>query len=106
MRARAWCLPPSLTHSPTHPLTHAPPLAGIALNKLGKLYAEKMNDPQQAAVHYQTNLELLDAEQVPEMRANRHGPHGSIDDGGGGWHAYACAREDTTALYTPVGVSS
>ena len=37
---------------------------GIALNKLGKLYAQVMDDPAQAALYYEQNLALLDAEQV------------------------------------------
>jgi anaphase-promoting complex subunit 8 len=41
---------------------------GISLNKLAKLYADVMRDDEQAAVHYLTNLELLDAEQVESQQ--------------------------------------
>ncbi|EKX37877.1 hypothetical protein GUITHDRAFT_144699 [Guillardia theta CCMP2712] len=37
---------------------------GMALNKLGRLYAEKILDLEQAALHYENNLRILDSEQV------------------------------------------
>ena len=43
---------------------------GIALNKLGKLYAQVMDDPAQAALYYEQNLALLDAEQVAPSTLN------------------------------------
>jgi len=41
---------------------------GIALNKLGKLFADVMQDNKEAAMHYQNNLALLDAEQVESQQ--------------------------------------